>query len=673
MRICVSGIALLCAALCPALQAQQKPDPYQRMLASQRQVTEYLVREARRITGLAGAELASKDDWEPVREQRRREMRDMLGLDPLPPKTPLNVRISGVIDKPEYTIEKVAFESLPGVYVTASLYLPKKRDGPVPAVIYVSGHAFSPHGAKTYYQRHPIAFARHGYVSMILDPIQIAETFALHHGILNNEMYEWYSLGYTPAGVEVWNVIRALDYLETRPEVDKDRFGITGRSGGAAMSWFAAAVDPRIKVVAPVMGISTYAANVAENTQRLHCDCMFAVNGYRHDLLHQGGLIAPRPLYMMHGKQDRLFPVPGYEEFEKRVGALYASYGASEKFRNLVVDTGHQDSDLLRGEAIHWFDRWLKAIPRRTLDLEYSDLPTKDLAVFDETPPKDAQNPRVHEFFTAGSPPRTYTTEAEWSHRRLDLMTRLRENVFRAFPEAASSPELRPGAREDFERLVSLQFDSEPGLSVETMFRAAEETGGPSLLYVASGGEDLPAVRDTLRQVWGSKTNALMIVYPRGIGEVSWEKKFVKDTLRNAMHTGRTIDSMRTWDVLQAARILHARAGGPVVTLGSGVSGILGLYAALFNNTIEQVMLIDAPPSHVGGPVLLNVLRYADLPEVAGLLAPRRLTFYSRMPEPYRYTQGVYSLVGKADHLSLTMSIEAALNGRFGLNFASGL
>jgi len=673
MRICVSWIALLCAALCPALQAQQKPDPYQRMLASQRQAREYLVREARRITGLAAAEVASKDKWEPVREQRRREMLDMLGLDPLPPKTALNVQITGAIDKPEYTIEKVAFESVPGVYVTASLYLPKKRDGPLPAVIYVSGHAFSPHGAKTYYQRHPIAFAKHGYVSMIIDPIQIAETFALHHGILNNEMYEWYSLGYTPAGVEIWNVIRALDYLETRPEVDKDRFGITGRSGGAAMSWFAAAVDPRIKVVAPVMGISTYAANVAENTQRLHCDCMFAVNGYLHDMLHQGGLIAPRPLYMMHGKQDRLFPVPGYEEFEQRIGALYASYGTGEKFKNLVVDTGHQDSDLLRGEAIHWFDRWLKAIPKRKLDLDYSDLPTKDLAVFNGNPPKDAQNYRVHEFFTAGSPPRNYTTQAEWSQRRSDLMTRLRENVFRAFPETASPPELRPGAREDFERLASLQFDSEPGLSVETMFRAAEETGGSSLLYVASGGEDLLAVRDTLRQVWGSKKNAVMIVYPRGIGEVGWEKKFVKDTLRNAMHTGRTIDSMRTWDVLQAARILHAKAGGPVVTLGSGVSGILGLYAALFNNNIEQVMLIDAPPSHVGGPVLLNILRYADLPEVAGLLAPRRLTFYSRMPEPYRYTQDVYSLVGKADHLSLAMSIEAALNGRFALNFPSGL
>ena len=86
-------------------------------------------------------------------------------------------------------------------------------------------------------------------------------------------MYDWYSRGYTPAGVETWNAMRAIDYLETRPEVDKNRIGMTGRSGGAAMSWFTAAVDPRIKVVSPIMGISTYAANLPQKRSaplRLH-------------------------------------------------------------------------------------------------------------------------------------------------------------------------------------------------------------------------------------------------------------------------------------------------------------------------------------------------------------------------------------------------------------------
>ena len=648
------------------------------MLASQKQVTEYLIRQARRITDQAARELRSQGSWEAVREQRRREMLGMLGLDPPPPKTALHLRVTGVIDKPQYTIEKIAFESLPNVFVSANLYIPKQRDGPVPAIIYVCGHAYSPYGNKTKYQRHGITLVKHGYVAMIIDSIQIAETFGLHHGILNNEMYDWYSRGYTPAGVEVWNVIRALDYLETRPEVDKDRFGITGRSGGAAMSWFSASVEPRIKAVAPVMGISTYAANVAANTQRRHCDCMFTINTYLHDMLHQGALIAPRPLYMMHGRQDRLFPVPGYEEFEQRVGKLYQSYGAGEKFKNLVVDTGHKDSDLLRGEAVHWFDRWLKKIPKRKLDLDYSDLPERDLAVFSGDPPARAQNFRVHETLTAGPPPRDYSTQAEWSQRRSELIETLRATSFGAFPQQRSDLNVRPGSRQAPDRYASIVFDSEEGIAVEAVYRkAAAESGspsGPALLYIASGGEDLLAIRDTLRQIWGSRKNSLMVVYPRGVGEVPWDKKFTKDTLRNAMHTGRTIDSIRIWDVMRGAEALRLQSGAAdVVTLGSGASGIWGLYAALFDERISQVMLVGAPSSHREGPVLLNVLRHTDLPEVAALLAPRRLTFYGHVPPAYQYTQGIYSLLGRPDHFSLTMSLEGALNGRHHHNFSSGI
>ena len=222
-------------ALAAACAAQTPEENLQRMLASQQQMTAHLVREARRVTDHAAEEFASRGAWEKVRDQRRREMRDMLGLDPWPVRTPLNARITGRMERPDYVVEKIAFESMPKFYVTANLYVPRKREGPLPAVVYVCGHSHSPYGAKVPYQRHGISLARNGYVAMILDPIQIAEAFALHHGVMGQEMYDWYARGYTPAGVEVWNAMRALDYLETRPEVDGARFGMTGRSGGAAM------------------------------------------------------------------------------------------------------------------------------------------------------------------------------------------------------------------------------------------------------------------------------------------------------------------------------------------------------------------------------------------------------------------------------------------------------
>ena len=666
----------MCFAFVLSLAAQSEDVAWRRMRDSKQQVTEYLVRQARAITDRAAGEIRSVETWDKARERRREEMRDMLGLLPWPRRTALRAQITGVLDKGDYTVEKLAFESLPKIYVTANLYVPKRRDGPLPAIVYVCGHAFSPHGDKAKYQRHGISFAKNGYVAIILDSIQIAETFGLHHGVFNQEMYDWYSRGYTPAGVEVWNAIRAIDYLETRPEVDKTSVGMTGRSGGAAMSWFTAAVDARVKVVAPVMGISTYAANLRENTQRLHCDCMFAINSYLHDMLHQGALIAPRPLLMAHGKKDALFPVAGYKEFEEQVGALYRAYGQPEAFRNLEVDTAHQDSDYLREQAIRWFDRHLKKNPERKLDLDYSDAPEESLSVFQGKPPADAQNFRVHETFTTRPPSPVFRSLARWESRRGELLDQLRTKVFAALRLQDLKPEKRVlGKQDGFE---ALELSSEAGVPVRALLRkpAKLEKPAPGLLYVASEGEDPRATSELLRGVNSRNASVLLVVYPRGVGEAGWDKTFWKDTLRNAMHIGQTVDSMRLFDVLLALEALRGESGldrERIMILGKGISGVLGLYAAILDPGVQQVMLMDPPVSHVQGPIFLNVLRYTDLPEAAALLAPRRLNFYARVPAAYEYARSVYGLYGKPDHLFQAMSIEAILEGRYDHNFASGL
>ena len=641
------------------------------MLESQAQVLNHLKAEARKVTASAADELSSRQSWEPVAAQRRRELRDMLGLEPPPPKAALNVRITGTIDRGDYFIEKIAFESLPKIYVTANLYVPKSP-GPKPAILYVCGHAMSPHGAKTSYQRHGHTLAKHGYVAMLIDPIQIAETFALHHGILNNEMDEWYARGYTPAGLEIWNMIRAMDYLETRPEVDAARFGVTGRSGGAAMSWFSAAVDERIKASVPVMGISTYAANLEENTQILHCDCMFAINSWMQDMLHQGGLIAPRPLMMAHGKQDKLFPIPGYEEFERVMGRLYDGYGHHERFRNVVVDTPHQDSDFLRAESVKWFDQFLAEVPAREIDVTFQEVPPAELTVFGGKPPADALNYRAHELFIPPPPEPRFSTLAAWEMRKTELLQTLRTRVFGAFPSA--EPQANDTGRSAANGYAALSIQTEPGIEVEAQLRMAKEPAGPALLYVASDGEDDVAIRDVLRQIGGNGPNSVMILRPRGVSEVPWSKKARKDMDRNAMHLGRTVDSMRLWDVLQGAKVLRGKTGGAeVVVTGIGVSAALALYAGVLDEQIAQVILFDAPSTHVDGPIFLNVLRYTDLPEAAALMAPRRVTFYSRIPEAYRVTQGIFALHGKPGHFALTMSLEGALNGRFDHGYSSGL
>lgn len=656
-----------------ALWAQTDPGALERMLASKRQVTAYLEKRAAGITARATAELSSAEEWRRVRDKRVEEMRDMLGLLPWPERTPLNVRVTASQDKGSYRVENIAFESSPKVYVSGNLYVPKSP-GRKPAIVYVCGHAYSPQGNKTYYQRHGISFAKNGYVAFILDSIQVAEAFAVHHGVGWQEMYDWYSRGYTPAGVEVWNAIRAIDYLETRPEVDASRIGMTGRSGGAAMSWFTAAVEPRVKAVAPVMGISTYAANVRENTQRLHCDCMFTVNFRMHDMMHQGALIWPRPLLMMHGRKDALFPVAGYEEFERTVGAMYRAAGKPDAFGNVVVDTGHEDSNFLRETAVRFFDRHLLGAPAdRRLDMDYSNAPPETLAVFQGQPPADAGNYRVHETFTAREAAAAPGSWSEWRSRASGLLTALREKVIAAVPEGALEVKtLGKAAGWD-----DLEISGGDGVGVRMLLRRPpkEKTAVPGLLYVASEGEDPRAIEGLLRTVNSRNNSVRAAVYPRGIGEISWDKSFWKDTLRNAMHTGLTVDMMRLWDVQRAVEAVRRESqldAGRIMIAGSGVSGVLGLYAAILDPAVAQVTLIDPPESHTRGPVFLNVLRHTDLPEAAALLAPRRLNFYARMPAAFEYTRKIYGLDGKADRVFLTMQLEGVLEGRYDHGYASG-
>jgi cephalosporin-C deacetylase-like acetyl esterase len=636
-----------------------------------------LIRSAERITQRAASELVSREVWEPLQEKRREEMREMLGLLPWPERTPLNVQVSGQFEMDGYRVERVAFESRPKVYVTANLYVPTGNSGPFPVVIYVCGHAYSPDGSKEMYQRHGISLAKNGYAALIIDPIQIAETFALHHGVYNQEMPEWYARGYSPASVEVWNAIRAIDYLETRPEVDATRIGMTGRSGGAAMTWFTASVDTRVKVAVPVMGISTHAADLKYNTQMRHCDCMFLVNTFGHGLLHQGGLIAPRPLLMAHGLQDLLFPIPGYEEFQRRIGALYSSYDKADWFDNIVVNTGHADSDFLREQAIRWFDRFLKDETGRDLDMAYENQPGERLRVFQGGPPADAGNYRVHETFF---PAQEFVPPANlgaWKERRAEVLRLLREKVLPNFPK--DPPELRVRIAEplgsSFQRRL---FVSQEGVDVEALLRVPGNATGPmpALLYIAGPGEDPAALSRMFRQSRPGGPVVRMAVIPRGNGERPWAKSLQRDLLRNASHVGQTVDSLRLWDVVRAIETLRRVEGvdpARITVSGSGREAVLALYAAVLDESVHQVLLFDPTVSHTQGPYLLNVLRYTDVPEIAALLAPRRINFYSRVPKEFDGVKDVYGLYGAEDKFFVTMDQLNVMEGIYDHDFSSGL
>ena len=292
----------------------------------------YFANQTAEITNQTFAEINSLSDWTERRDQYHDQLLEMLGLDPFPERTPLNATITGSVENDGVIAERLQFQSSPGLYVTGNFYRPTKQEGPLPAILYVCGHGRVKRngvslGNKTHYQHHGAWFARNGYVCLTIDTIQLGEIEGIHHGTYREKMWWWNNRGYTPAGVEAWNCVRALDYLQSRDEVDGDRIGVTGRSGGGAYSWWIAAIDERIKVAVPVAGITSLKNHVVDGCVEGHCDCMYMVNTYRWDYPMVAALVAPRPLLISNTDKDRIFPLDGVVDVYTRTRKIYDSTG----------------------------------------------------------------------------------------------------------------------------------------------------------------------------------------------------------------------------------------------------------------------------------------------------------------------------------------------------------
>src|SRR3954469_24662427 len=212
-------------------------------LRGDRMLSAYFQAETQRLSDACLADIKTSRDLEAHRNEYRRQLSEMLGLDPLPPRTPLDAVVTGKLERDGVIVEKVHLQSRPHLYVTGNLYLPAERNGKLPGVLYLCGHSNLKkngvsYGAKVTYQHHGAWLAQNGFACLVIDTLQLGEIEGLHHGTNREGMWWWNSRGYTPAGVETWNATRAIDYLVSRPEVDAERIGVTGRSGGGAYSWF---------------------------------------------------------------------------------------------------------------------------------------------------------------------------------------------------------------------------------------------------------------------------------------------------------------------------------------------------------------------------------------------------------------------------------------------------
>lgn len=555
------------------------------------------------------------EQWKADQEMRRAQLQDMLGLKPWPERGELHPVITGRNEKEDFIVERLQFQSLPGLYVTGNLYLPKDVSKPAPTILYVCGHSYQikdgvSFGSKAGYQHHGIWLAQHGYVCLILDTLQLGEIQGIHHGTYREGRWWWNSRGYTPGGVEAWNSMRALDYLETRPEVDPEHFGITGRSGGGAYSWFAAALDQRIKAVAPVAGITDLQNHVVDGTVEGHCDCMFFVNTYRWDYPMLAALVAPRPLLLANSDKDTIFPLDGVLRVHQTLKRIYDGWGVGDRLGLLITEGPHKDTQDLQLPVFRWFNRWLKEEDPLIQRAAEKLFDPAELRVFDELP-ADEINTRIDELFVprATEPPVPEAAD-EWAKLREQWMTGLEENVFRGWPEEAHpanqgfTPEI-PGG----------------GLLLKTkLVRMTDEPG-------------LPLAH--LREVEARAVDAKKQVQMR----------------RRFMLIGQTLDGMRVWDTVQAIRSLKERGAAtaqtPIAVEASGDMAMNALLAAIMEPGVTRLVLTRLPTSYRDAPDYLNLARVADVPELLALAAERmEVVLYETPPEVARFANAVGEKLG---------------------------
>jgi hypothetical protein len=656
-------------------------------------LAEYFRAQTARLGEQCLADIKTLEDWEKKRIVYRKQLFEMLGLEPLPEKTDLKPVITGKVEHEQFTVEKIHYQSRPGLYVTGNLYIPKGLEKPAPTILYVCGHSEGTkngirYGNKAPYQHHPAWFARHGYVCFIIDTVHRGEIEGIHHGTYQYKMWWWNSRGYTPAGIEAWNCIRALDYLQTRKEVDKDRIGVTGISGGGAYSWWLSAIDDRIKVAVPVAGITDLQNHVVDGCVEGHCDCMYLVNTYRWDYPLVAALVAPRPLLISNSDKDTIFPLDGVLRLHEKVRRIYRLYNAENNLGLHITEGPHKDTQQTRVHTFSWFNRFLKGQDPLIDEPAVPFFQWSQLKVFDELP-ADRINIQIHESFVPKAPqPLVPQSADEWAKQREVWMKALREKSFNGWPTKAEAGPLNVKRAFSIERhgirFSAFDFTSQPHVRLRlylahqagldkpqtvvlnvlseqewTEWLAAMSVGFADELSGSATGELPEPDEDAFKRNQEMfRNNKCVVAYlaPRGIGPTAWNTDEQKRTQirRRFMLLGQTLDGMRVWDVrraIQMLRTLDLAGNVPVALEGKGQMAGIMLYASLFEPGIVRLDLWHLPSSHRDdGPTFLNVLRYLDIPQAVAMAAEKsQIRLYQEDSSGWRFPQAVAEKLGWPD------------------------
>jgi cephalosporin-C deacetylase-like acetyl esterase len=640
----------------------------------------------------------------------REKVVQMLGK--FPPRNPLEPVTVKVMQKDGYRIENIMFQSRPDFWVTGNLYVPTAGKGPFPAIVSPCGH-YPLARMLPQYQSVYLSLVKNGFVVLGYDPIGQGERRRYWNPQTNvtevgGATYEHSMagqvlllLGENLTEYLVWDGMRAIDYLLTRPEVDSQRIGCAGHSGGGTITKFISVVDTRVQCAAIMEGGTANmwparSVGLADVEQNLFPAALYGIDNVD---LHVA--VAPRPL--LAGIE---YYGEAFDTAARAIQARYRQLGVEEKFATVAADDPHAWTPKLRLATTDWFCRWFYGRPGPQSEPEFETNPPeglyctpdgsiryahKGLTIFSLIAQKQADlPPRV-------AVPATGAEREEWQQQVRDRIRSLLR--YRKSDQPLNVRPVVTTPREGY-RIDKLQFLSEPGIYIPVWVFIPEKKKGilPTILYFNDEGMEADAMEFEGPEASGLKHGVLdslvhagylvIAVDVRGIGETrpthsspspasEFGQLFNTETsiAYAAWFMNQSLLGMRVQDVLRSVDYVSGRDDVDqehLHLIGKGTGGLWCLYAAALDARIRSLICVQSLLSYhsltgvdryrYGADVFVpDILMHLDLPQVAAAIVDRPVALVQPLDamkravgaaaaeEAYAWTTATYEGAAKRD------------------------
>lgn len=541
-------------------------------------------------------------------KRHQRKMREswMASFGGFPERTPLQSRVTGVVQRDGYRIEKVLFQSQPGLFVTALLFLPDPIESskpPYPGILICCGHSNDGKGLDGY-QRGAVLAALDGFAALIYDPIDQGERLQLpgknqpnNVGGHNVTGISAMLLGWNTARFRIWDGMRALDYMQSRPEIDPQRLGVMGNSGGGTLSSYMMALDDRIGAGAP----SCYLTSFTELCE--HCGIQDAEQNFFGQLafgMNHCGLVlarAPSPVCIncTHGDS---FPFAGSQKTFTTASTLFKRLGWEDRVAMIDVPGPHGWKEGTRAGSVQWMRRWLKddatALP---LDIEHLRTISADFKAKEVDCGLAGQQVWVTETGQVRDLPGVRSVYdimreelGQIEKKRNQLSPRQRSQIVR------KQAGIRPVEKIPYcntivhEKAASgvveirQSFDLPSGIKLPAITLVPEHPSAPPVLIVGNEGKSnhVSAVEQYL-----AAGHPVMVADITGTGEIGgfkyrfYKSKHSDENVGMMLYLlGRSLVGLRAEDILICAQNLSKRCGNAPVILCAGEGTVVAAYHA---------------------------------------------------------------------------------------------